>query len=206
MKNEIEILEDLLAKNKEAKERLSLQLAPLQKKQDKLFNQGRKLREELDLALIETEKPNWDWILYEDGGVSKTRYDYAEKKIRELGLMVAVGYFPDTQQKVIRIALVNGKRETVKITKKAIETLLPFIKIHDGDNYKGYKAFSIFESSCSENGSHALLIGNNEFIVHRTYYYRPEVLKKCKTLDEALNYIYVNLYYEKVNDDLTPTE
>ena len=201
MKNEIQILEDLLARNIEAKKRLSLELAPLLKKQDKLFKQGKEVKELLDLAIIKNENPSWEWILFEDSQCSQARYNYAGKRITELGLMTG-GYYPDTQQKALQIALVNGKRETAEKAKKAIETLLPYVKEHTKEDYKGYKVFSILEHSCSENGSHALLIGKNEFIVNRMYYHRPEVLQKCKTLEHAIAYIYSNLYCDKIDDKL----
>ena len=171
-------------------------ITPLQESLNVLWETKKNLEKQFDELTIKSfKKPDWNYILFENGMVNNARYKYRGEQINKIGLSNSC-FFQDTQQVQIKVTLTNGNLKQLKQTKKALEKVLPYIKF----TKNGYKRIGIMERSCSANGIYELFVSKGiQYLINKITYGREEILKRYNTLDEALQYIYDHLYYNRVD-------
>ena len=190
-------------------ERIELieQIDPIRKKISRLYDKRNKLEEqlsELEIAKLRNRKTvDWKYVLFEDGHVSGTRYEYRDEMIRSIGLD-SNGYNPDIQQSVIRIALVKGDPKSLETHLKGLRKVLP----HLNEVRKGVVIVDIMEEGLSRHESWYLEINK----IWKTYKvvpkYRPQYSIKgtFKSLKKALEFIQDKVWYASTDPTDYPTE
>lgn len=201
MKNKILQLKKEVSKKEEEIKKIAQEISPLQTTMSRLYAEREKLQEELNDTIIKnTKRPDWEWILHEEGPQGQVRYKYAQKQLANLGLR-ASGYYPDTKQRAIQISLIKGDPNSLKSIKKGLKIILPYVKELKTGDLARYKVISIFEHTLSEDGCYTLIFRGKEIKLHRIRYHHPEVLNSFPNIDEALKYIQDVHYYEvKINE------
>lgn len=102
------------------------------------------------------------------------------------------GYSPETNQEYLTVWLYKN---TPLEKQMEIKDFIPYIKpLNDG-----WKHVGIFEESLSEYDSYSLLIKEKEFkvVAARGYYKVPKEGIKFDTLEKAMDFIRLNLYYQE---------
>lgn len=139
-------------------------------------------------------EPVWDLECLED---STDHYQAREGWIRDRfdGVISISGYFPDTNQHALRVALVSDT--DCSQVAKWLGEFIPYMKPL-GD-YE--KKISVFESTLSRWGTYDLICQGSQWKLMKTTYGREEILQEFDNLIEALEYIKTNHPYERENDD-----
>lgn len=177
-------------------EGINKEMAPLQRKLDRLYSKREKLielKDKLDVDEVE-DKDLDDQIKYHlvyTHSQSTHRYKATQKFFRSLGVY-SHGYFPHTMQTGIQISIKRDDEK--KVVEQIRDTLLKVIK-HVKPLGDGYKHIDIMEHTLSEYGVYELVF-DNMWRILKTTYSRPEIRKSFKTLDEALSYIQEHHYSE----------
>ncbi len=96
------------------------------------------------------------------------------------------GYWADTNQRAIRLALPK-KREPAQKVWQFLETMIPFIK----ENAAGEKLISLFEHTLSENASYKILIKGGKFFEQKYCY----GTKSVYPVDDPFEYFLKFRYY-----------
>lgn len=186
---------------------LEQQVRPIFKQRDLLNDQIIDIRKQIDelnqqIDQMELLKHSdvWSdeslsWLLEHGHHTSAVRYESTKKFLAEQcsGLLMVSGFYPDTNQACLQIALIKDDKQQVLLLCNILRKLLPHIK-----PIKGVKMISILEHNCSEYGSYTLTIGKNdeEFKIIKKYYSRESVQYDRDDLQDALEYISHNLYYD----------
>lgn len=133
---------------------------------------------------------DWECLLQEGGGLE--RYKACNKALAEIGLMSS-GYFPETNQRCVRICMHQEKAGEVEQVATSLELLMPYLK-----PIEGWLRVSIFERSLFSSGSFKLLMkpDGTEFQCVRGRYSQTAVEKTSSSLREVLAYIQQRHYYE----------
>lgn len=181
---------------------IKAQLAPLQeawKEQYEKLESLRKEQEQLLFGGLTEDTPldqiDWEELLHEDGSGLSIKRKAVEKVLRRFGdygkgLGVS-GYFPETEQTALRIAMHRGDKENLEQTYKGLTYLLPYIEpLSDG-----YAHIGIFETTLSERGSYSILIGKEEIIIQERSWGSDRDMNTFSDLFEALKYVQERLWY-----------
>lgn len=168
------------------RDKLNDQIVRIGKQIEKLLEQ--KDKEEMSTPM--TKEQEMEYFLFEDGRVSGDRYKAREKYWQDKGLWHS-GYFPDLGQINLKVMLYKGEHDNLEQTLSVLNEVIPFLKEKDG-----VKLLSVFEHTCSENGSYQIKITENEysFVVFR--YSRKSVVKSFDNLRDLIKYIQEFHYYE----------
>lgn len=177
-----------------------------------LMEQVTKLHQELHACIEAARKSKMD-TLFADGitiegimslnweDVTGEWYERVTKFLRGIPGTYASGYMAHTGQANIQIMLDQNKPLDEQL---GIKQVIPFIKA-----VKGWKVVSIFEHTLSARASYCLVINEEKGIyaitTHRSLHEgtvrdnQPTygMWTPHKTLDDAFQYIYENLPYEK---------
>jgi hypothetical protein len=113
---------------------------------------------------------------------------------------VASGYFTETGQKVVRVAMIKGNERHTQMVLRGLEFLLPHILPHPSD---GSKLVDIFEHTLSEYSSLYLHVFDDrvELRDHRGYRRKGDPLKTFGDLSEALRYVANHHWYESAEEE-----
>lgn len=190
----IKSIEKKIAELNKERDGLNAQLTPLQKKLASLYGRIEKLQNEKDaLQLAAAEASDWAWLL-EVFPESDSKYKARQKALGELGLMTC-GYWTDTQQATVKIALLKagavGTRDNAKQL-ASVKMLLPFIR----ENDKGFKKLDIFEYTLSEYHSYWLEVyaDGRVKVAHCCNY--GDSQPTLETIEEAFEYVSQYHWYE----------
>lgn len=155
------------------------------------YNALSQLRNERDTLLLPEKENDWEWLLHTgESDSSMIRLRAAETQLAKIGLNNAGSYNPDTQQRIISIALTKGDGESFETTLRGMETILPFIKPTED----GYKRISILEHTCGQHRSYYLMLKKGGYLISNGSTWDRG--KKFSTLREALGHIQENLWYQ----------
>lgn len=187
-------LESLTAKRYALRE----ELRPLQEAMVKNGEETRRVQEQISALLAERMGSNPDWAVLLAEENSDILHKPREIAISALGLF-PTGRWTDTGQPVAKVMIRAGRLEqSLKQTREAVEILTPFYTPHAD----GYVWFGIFEHSLSEHGIYVLKVlpDLSEVKIEITRYHRTSVVRTAVSLDEALQFIGKNLYYDNDTD------
>lgn len=190
MNDELQSLKDDLVVVKE----VSFELLGLYQEIERLYqttqDYKRKLMETIDEMSMETMTPEQ---LLRCMPETTVRYEACNKYLESIGL-ASSGYYPDTNQRAVRIGLYRDDDEDFDVQYKGLKSILPIIKPIKQD----FKRINISESSLSEFGIYSLRIySDDDYKLNLTRYGSPETVAEFKTLREAMKYIQKNHYYKK---------
>jgi len=199
MKNQIESLKTEIEANDKESLRLHRIIAPHENKIQQLFNTNRKLKGEVDRLRIEQQKKkiDWEFVLAADHEDTMEHLRFAETALKSIGLGDNGTYNSTLMQRTVRICLTYGKPETLTNAMKGLKKILPYIKPGE----EGWVSLHIFEHTLSERGGYCLEVKGTSCRLTKTTYGRHEILKDFDNLKDAMNYIYKNHYYQKVDAD-----
>jgi hypothetical protein len=190
-------LNDLQAemdKNADKRTELIIQKEPIDKKLERLWKRKEKLQDQFARLKAGGKTIDWDWLLHsnhDDGSMQK--HNLLGETLRKMNLD-STGFFIETEQVCIRIALIKNEPTSLPDTLKGLKEILKRIKpLKDG-----FKHIGIHEVSNCENGIYALLIdeAKGKYVIELTRYRREEVLSVHKTLRAALKEIQKKYYCE----------
>ena len=129
------------------------------------------------------------------------RLKHAQKVFEKLGFYVS-GYFPETNQRDVKIMLTKGDKKSYDKTLKGLEKIIPFIKSRE-INARGFASkltgieIDIFDHDLSEHYSVCLFIDSarvkDRFIIMKNNY--PS--HTFSTLEDVLKYIQDNYWYDE---------
>lgn len=156
----------------------------------------RALYERIDELSIDTMELDELFQIHPD---TKIKHDAREKKLTELSLS-SNGYFHETNQVYIRIALYRDNDSHFEKVYESLQNILPVIKpLEDG-----YKHIDIFEHTLSEFGVYALQVhpDNNKARIVITRWGRDSVVQRTTDLRSALKYIQQNNYYGETKGEI----
>jgi hypothetical protein len=126
-------------------------------------------------------------FLKSDNGV----YNESIEFLNNMGFYCS-GYNSETNERCLLLMLYKD-RSTNQQTINSIKIIMPIME---------NKFFPIFENTLSANGVYTLLIKENEFELELCRYHRKSILKTFKTVEEFVEYISQNHYYdESKNND-----
>lgn len=173
---------------------------PIKQKITYLYHEINILRNQRDSEIIPKINKNnpgkfWPWILREPGNASKVKYDFREKILRELFDNGTFGYFQETKQVSLKVALTKNSSSSYEKNLKMVKTLLPYLKEVE-DNMV---IFHIFERSLSANGSYSFMV--NKTTGESKVQHRWEKDKVFLNIEEGLKYIQENLWYDGGYDE-----
>lgn len=163
----------------------------------KMLQLGKKrqeLQEDLDqLTFVANTSGDDDWgFLLTTFPETDVKYKALQAAVRKYGLHQA-GYWLETRQSVIEVMLyqddVADMNRQIEGLKKIIPHLIPF--------EAGNKRIKIFEDTLSENGSYSLFIWPDRYELVHTRYSHDYVKKTTATLEEIVDYIRINHWYEE---------
>jgi len=177
-------------------------LTPLQKAATAKNTKLRTLREKRDEIIlsnrIDSGEVDLDLILCGDPE-TKAMYNEKEKQLRQLYL-ISSGYFPETGQSCIQIALTRGDTKYTEKVYRSLKLVVPHLKKFKTNNLGDRVILDIFEHTCSE------------FASYKLYLDEPSVDSPCcivtngrregkrfKDLREALTYIQKEHWYNDVD-------
>lgn len=142
------------------------------------------------------DKPNWKFILEENGVGSRSKNNRRRELLLNLLDCEGGGFYPEINQAAVRISLIKGKKESLEKTYNGLLKILPFIKIHP--QYDG-KIISILEHTLSNGGSYHLHINEkqNKYELDHSY----AEAKEFPSLLDALKYIQENHWYKSSEED-----
>jgi len=189
----IKEIQEEIESNDEKRSDLFKQQEPIERKLVKLAKRNEKLNDQIATIRAKEKSTDWNWLLETKWNESSMeKYHLREQKLRELNLRSS-GYFRQTNQVQIQIALIKNDKESLPATLKGLKKMLKYIK-----PVEGYKRIDIMESTLSEHGVWELHIDEekSEYLIHLTRYHRPEVVHKCDNLKTALEKIQHDYYYE----------
>jgi hypothetical protein len=194
---EKELLAEIEA-NEEKRNDLFKQKEPIDRNLVRLARRNEKLQDVIaKMRAAKFEKSgriDWEWLLHTDHREnSMDKYHLRQKTLRDIGLMDS-GYFPETEQTCIRVALIKNDPESLKKHMAGLRKVLKYIKpLEDG-----WKRIDIFESSLSRHGSYFLVVSpdGKKAEIKRTVYSRTETLQKFNSLKAAIEVIQDRYYYE----------
>lgn len=196
--------------SKRSLEDLRIDLVEAEMKRDRLFAErapiDRKIEIELkriqhlnsmigELLVDEAKKSGPDWVsLVRQGppGDGKKFYEYARSQFSSIGLFMG-GFWADTGDRDLHVMMTKGSKESLVITKRAIELIAPLLTEQDG-----MVRFGIFEHSLSTNGVYRLLVSKDLKRAKLTL--NDNWIKFEGTLDEVLIEIQQDYYYDQVGD------
>ncbi len=166
----------------------------VERKLTTLLSKQRALEEHVSGLKIETMKAGQiDWKhLLKVAPHSTVAYTFLSDHLRITYGVNQMGMWSGTQQSCISLRLKEDSAESLQKNIQCVRDLEAYVEPLDD----GFKHFSIFESSCSEDGSYNLLIGEDGVAhVEVSRYYSTTKLF-TGTIEEAVAYIQKNHYYE----------
>jgi hypothetical protein len=120
---------------------------------------------------------------------TKHKRKLLNKILKQYGFLEIGGYWPETLQSALKIALLYNDDELTKKIYKGILELLPFIKPHND----GCKKFDIMEETLSYHGSYNLITSDDkEWHITRG----GRVIYSSKDLMETLKHIQKYIFYD----------
>lgn len=184
------------------------QIEALKNRQQELWDMQKPIEQELrnlyhEIENLQNKRTNhllngnlsfeerFEFLMREDNGMEA--YQELAKFLAGMCLDSS-GYSPFSGQRVISFHLSSkdGKRNSK--VKESLKNILPLVK---PVNVEGTKKFKIFERTLSEHGSYSLEYfkeGVWKLVIH--CYGSRSVLKEWDNLDDALDYISKNHYYD----------
>lgn len=192
-------LKSLEAKLKLAQENHKDILPKYEKIQNELMSAAKKIEDiqsKIDEFKIKNGMADWNFLLEENGYGSTTKYNKRKEMLYELLECYGGGYYPEINQSVVQIKLIEGSQESLEKTYKGLLEILPFIKVHPKYNRK---VIDIFENSLSQYGCYDLHVNEEENKYELAFTYRDP--KEFPSLMDALKYIQKNHWYKKLKKD-----
>jgi len=178
------------------------------------------LQTELDSRKLGTTKdnPDWEWLLHESGSTGTVRHQAAYEAVLNLaniknerfGLMTSE-YQPNTKQRVLTICLYKNDDELTRKVSAALSMLLPLIKPVALENSKDgrpkkVKILNIMDNGLSEYATYKAYIDetNSKYVVTLLSYGSQKDVYTGTNLDDLLNHIQKNYYYDTGEPKVTP--
>ena len=204
MNEAIEKLKAQLASKEEELQAVWKELAPIEKRRDKIWKVYNTLKERLGNATVKymegKEEVDWEWVLKHEDSMGMKQYHFKEKMIRDTGLMTA-GYNPETNQTAIEVCLIKDDEESVKKTQDALNLVLPYLK----SNKEGYIYIAIFEHTLSQHGMYFFFVyperDRDKYVLMKSVYHHEEEIKVFGELEDCLKYIQNHYWYKRKGDD-----
>jgi hypothetical protein len=160
----------------------------------RLDKKRQKLREDLDQLIFvanTTEDDDWGFLLT-TFPETDVKHKALEAAVGKYGLGKS-GYWLETRQSVVQLMLyrddIADMNRQIEGLKRIIPHLTPF--------EVGSKRIKIFEDTLSANGSYSLFIWPDRYEVAHTRYGHDHVKKTTATLEEIVDYIRINHWYEE---------
>jgi len=182
----------------------------------KQYKKMQVLQTELNFRKLEAtkDKPDWEWLLYENGSAGMERHSAAYEAVLNLANiknerfgLITSGYQPNTKQRVLTIRLYKNDDELTRKVSTALSMLLPLIKpvdieFKDSKDAVPQKAkiLNILDNELSEYATYKAYIDetNNKYVVVQLSYGRQKDVYTGTNLDDLLNHIQNNYYYDTV--------
>lgn len=188
-------------------EKLYQSLAPFQEESRLLVEEIRKLEFEALLPLTCEKVMTTNYQVFE----TKETYKELQKFLQKYKFIMCEGYMTESQTKALKIKL--SQKAPLKDQIQEVMEFLPFLAKVDYSVVDKYQRFecpelqgqirvvSVFEHTCSENGSYSLLVGDNDMTaLLRVRYSSPKILKVLP-IDKMIEYVRENHPYELTNEN-----
>lgn len=152
---------------------------------------------------------DWAWLLQEDGSGSRVRDTACRKALEALAVhrghpgLYASGYNPETNQRVVRVAMLKDAPELTRKVQAGLELVLPFIEMRQKGSGNGpAKHISVFEHTLSEHASFSLVINEaaNLYILRSSRYGSDRTEYSAANLAELLGYVASHCYYKLASE------
>ena len=168
---------------------------PINKKLVSNYNKIEKIKNEIGKILISENPCDWNLLLDEQmGHIVYSQYDV---ELQKRGLFGG-GYFPETNQRCIKVMLTKNNIESFNKTISALKEILPFIKPLINGDYKGFKFIDIFEHTLSEQGTYYMFVDEieNVYKLMQDRYHTTYDLKVFDSLESIIKYVQDNHWYQ----------
>lgn len=144
----------------------------------------------------------WEYVLGDANDQGMARHKFGESVFHAMGLWSS-GYNPETNQRAVSMMLYRDEPDSKAQTLEALRTILPYIKPrtikmgYDEDDIVA-KFVDVFEHGLSEYAVIWAVVDEpkSAFYSMWTRYSRTEVEKKFKTLEDLVDYIQKNHWYQ----------
>lgn len=193
----IEELESKKAKNRESMQPMFKENSDLADEIYELQAQVLKLQSEA----ISTEEDMIKFYIHDDGRSDMDHYRAKKRFFNSIGLSTS-GYNPTIEQVSFELEVYSGFTNAMEVH-AGIMKVLPHMKLRSYDDYDDVKRFSIFEHTCSHDGSYSLLYdpSDSTWIITKLRYYSLSTIKVYTDLRDALVYISKNLSRDEPDED-----
>ncbi len=182
-------------------------LTPFQEESRRLVEEIRKLEFESLLPLTCEKVMTTSYQVFE----TKETYKELQRFLQKYKFIMCEGYMDESQTKALKIKL--SQKAPLKDQIQEVMEFLPFLAKVDYSVVDKYQRFecpelqgqirvvSVFEHTCSENGSYSLLVGDNDMAaLLRVRYSSPKILKVLP-IEKMIEYVRENHPYELTNEN-----
>lgn len=182
-------------------------LTPFQEESRRLVEEIRKLEFEALLPLTCEKVMTTNYQVFE----TKETYKELQRFLQKYKFIMCEGYMDESQTKALKIKL--SQKAPLKDQIQEVMEFLPFLAKVDYSVVDKYQRFecpelqgqirvvSVFEHTCSENGSYSLLVGDNDMAaLLRVRYSSPKILKVLP-IEKMIEYVRENHPYELTNEN-----
>ena len=192
MSKTIKQLQAEVDKLEQEREELFKKKAPIDARLITTYNTIKRKTNQIAKLKLKNKKTDWEWLL-EAFPESEAKYKALDEALRKIGLMNS-GYFTETEQTAVTVALTKGDPESLTQTLAGLKKILRYLKPLDD----GYVHVSIFDRELSRYNSYTLLINKEtgKCRIHTSRIYTGKEWEDFKDLKAALTVIQNKYWYE----------